>query len=112
MEFFHLQAKSGKNVPNAVAIRSPYLRVLGIEMNNHQSSESYFTEEEEREFVELAKKPDFVKFFASNLAPSIWGNDDLKLAMCCLLFGGSRKYFPMECEFVATSMFFCSVIRV
>jgi DNA replication licensing factor MCM5 len=39
----------------------------------------------------LASSPDVYGSLARSLAPSIYGSDDLKRAIACLLFGGSRK---------------------
>lgn len=93
--FSIFQAKASKGTPSAIAIRSPYLKVIGIESENESNhADSFFTEEEEKEFIAMSKTKDFVKLFAKNIAPSIYGNEDIKLALCCLLFGGSRKILP------------------
>jgi DNA replication licensing factor MCM5 len=85
------QAKSSG--PAASSIRSPYIKVLGIENEaeaNHM--EMFFSEEEEREFIAFSKScPDLPRRFAQNIAPSIYGNEDIKIALACLLFGGSCK---------------------
>ncbi|KAJ2767437.1 minichromosome maintenance protein 5 [Coemansia nantahalensis] len=81
---------------NAVAIRQPYLRVVGIEINKSGNSftRRVFTPEEEHEFVGLSRSPDIYQKFASSIAPSIYGNEDIKRAVACLLFGGSKKALP------------------
>lgn len=78
-------------------IRTPYLRVLGIEVQNTgpgRSDKLMFTPEEEREFQEFAKNPDVYKLISKSIAPSIFGSDDIKCAIACMLFGGSRKRLP------------------
>lgn len=47
--------------------------------------------QEEEELRTLAATPDVYASLARSLAPSIYGSDDLKRAITCLLFGGSRK---------------------
>lgn len=42
----------------------------------------------------LASSPSVYDSLARSLAPSIYGSDDLKKAIACLLFGGSRKRLP------------------
>ncbi|KAJ2688217.1 minichromosome maintenance protein 5, partial [Coemansia spiralis] len=81
---------------NAVAIRQPYLRVVGIEINKSGNSftKRGFTPEEEHEFVSLSRTADIYQKFASSIAPSIYGNEDIKRAVACLLFGGSKKALP------------------
>jgi len=49
------------------------------------------TPQEEEELRALAASPDVYGSLASSLAPSIYGCEDLKKAITCLLFGGSRK---------------------
>ncbi|KAF2725150.1 putative cell division control protein nda4 [Polychaeton citri CBS 116435] len=82
----------------AVAIRNPYLRAVGIQADiTHNSSGGLslqFTEEEEQEFLEISRRPDLYTLFASCIAPSIYGNDDIKKAITCLLMGGSKKVLP------------------
>ncbi|KAJ2784101.1 minichromosome maintenance protein 5 [Coemansia javaensis] len=89
------QSKSIKGT-SAVAIRQPYLRVVGIEINKSGNSftKRVFTPEEEHEFVALSRTPGIYQKFASSIAPSIYGNEDIKRAIACLLFGGSKKALP------------------
>lgn len=76
----------------AVAIRSPYIRVLGIQLeSSHGAKVNGEGEEEERAMIALSRQPDFAARFTRSIAPSIFGNEDVKKAIGCLLFGGSRK---------------------
>lgn len=47
--------------------------------------------QEEEELRALAATPNIYASLARSVAPSIYGSDDLKKAITCLLFGGSRK---------------------
>ncbi|KAK3686788.1 minichromosome maintenance protein 5 [Vermiconidia calcicola] len=83
----------------AVAIRNPYLRAVGIQtdLSHNQAGGAMgmqFTEQEEQEFLELSRRPDLYSLFASCIAPSIYGNADIKKAITCLLLGGSKKILP------------------
>jgi len=71
-----------------------------------------FTPEEEEEFSEIARGDGFYERFAKSVAPSIFGSlgtilisgievrhscffyKDIKKAITCLLFGGSKKILP------------------
>lgn len=89
--------QQNKGNKNAVAIRNPYLRALGIQTDiDHTSSRSnaHFTEQEIQEFEELSRSPDLYSKLASSIAPSIFGNQDIKKAILCLLMGGSKKILP------------------
>jgi DNA replication licensing factor MCM5 len=80
-----------------VGLRAPYLRVLGIEVEASgpgRNSESFFTADEEEYFRNLAKQPNIYETIAKSIAPSIYGSEDIKKAIACLLFGGSRKRMP------------------
>ncbi|KAI9781335.1 MAG: minichromosome maintenance protein 5 [Peltula sp. TS41687] len=91
------QAKGSKSSGSAaVAIRNPYLRAVGIRSDIDHSSKGnvIFTEEEEQEFLEMSRRPDLYEVFASCIAPSIYGNADIKKAISCLLLGGSKKILP------------------
>ena len=84
--------------PNAVALRTPYLRVLSVEVDmggaGGRGAPRLFTAEEEDEFGRMAKMPDLYSKFAASIAPSIYGSTDIKKAVTCLLFGGSKKVLP------------------
>ncbi|KAH6892285.1 MCM2/3/5 family-domain-containing protein [Thelonectria olida] len=92
------QNKASKNssTGGAVAIRTPYLRAVGIKTDIDQTAKgnSTFSEEEEQEFLELSRRPDLYNVMADCIAPSIYGNRDIKKAILCLLLGGSKKILP------------------
>lgn len=52
------------------------------------------TAEEEDLFRHMAASPDIYEQLAKSIAPSIFGATDIKKAIACLLFGGSRKRLP------------------
>lgn len=88
---------SQKNNKGAVAIRNPYLRAIGIQTDvshNQAGMGIQFSEEEEQEFLEMSRRPDIYSLFADCVAPSIYGNNDIKKAITCLLMGGSKKILP------------------
>ena len=82
----------------AVGVRMPYLRVIGLQIetegSGRTSADVAFTQEEEETFRRLAAKPGVHDVIARSIAPSIFGSDDIKKAIACLLFGGSRKKLP------------------
>ncbi|CVL13265.1 probable cell division control protein nda4 [Fusarium proliferatum] len=78
------QNKASKNSSNgsAVAIRTPYLRAVGIQSDINQAAKgnATFSEEEEQEFLELSRRSDIY--------------NDIKKSILCLLLGGSKKILP------------------
>ena len=46
---------------------------------------------EEEELRHLAATPNVYQTLSKSIAPSIFGSTDIKKAITCLLFGGSRK---------------------
>lgn len=52
-----------------------------------------FTPAEEEKFLAMSRTPDIYEKMASSISPSISGDYtvDIKRALACLLFGGSRK---------------------
>ncbi|XP_004508387.1 DNA replication licensing factor MCM5 [Cicer arietinum] len=89
-------SNSSTSNKGAVAVRQPYIRVVGIEDANEAKSRgpTAFTTEEIEEFKKFAAEPDAYKNICSKVAPSIFGHEDVKKAVACLLFGGSRKNLP------------------
>jgi len=91
--------RSGQKSRNGggVALRQSYLRVVGMLLDNlgsGRSGKATFTEEEEEEMLTLSRDPQIYEQFSTSIAPSIFGFDDVKRAMACLLLGGSRKILP------------------
>ncbi|KAF2841308.1 MCM-domain-containing protein [Patellaria atrata CBS 101060] len=98
MGVFSIYQSKGSKASNnaAVAIRNPYLRAVGIhaDVDHSMKGNAIFAEEEEQEFLEMSRRPDLYEVFARCIAPSIYGNADIKKAIACLLMGGSKKILP------------------
>ncbi|CAI4213833.1 unnamed protein product [Parascedosporium putredinis] len=81
------QNKSSRNnsTSGAIAIRTPYLRAVGIQTDLDKTAKgsSTFTEEEEQEFLELSRRKDIYEVLTDCIAPSIYGNRDIKKAVLC-----------------------------
>lgn len=92
------QSKKDKKDKVAVGIRAPYLRVIGIrlqdEVQDGGPAGTALTAEEEEQFRRLSQMPDVYDRVCRSIAPSIYGSDDIKKSIACLLFGGSRKRLP------------------
>ncbi|XP_063426896.1 DNA replication licensing factor mcm5-like [Mytilus trossulus] len=88
--------KSSREKVN-VGIRTPYFRVVGIQVDTQgtgRSTGAPIRPEEEEAFRRLAAQPNIYETIAKSIAPSIYGSIDMKKAISCLLFGGSRKRMP------------------
>ncbi|KAI1982405.1 minichromosome maintenance protein 5 [Ophidiomyces ophidiicola] len=92
---YHAKGKKSAT-SGATAIRNPYVRAVGIssDIDHTAKGSSIFTEEEEQEFLEISRRADLYDVFADCIAPSIYGNRDIKKAIACLLMGGSKKILP------------------
>ncbi|KAG7160482.1 DNA replication licensing factor mcm5-like, partial [Homarus americanus] len=81
----------------AVGIRAPYLRVVGIQADlegRGYTSGVTISSAEEEEFRLIAQSDNVYERIARSIAPSIYGSEDIKKSVACLLFGGSRKRLP------------------
>jgi len=88
----------GQNERKAnVGVRAPYLRVIGIQVQTENFGHTAvipYTPEEEEYFRNLASDPNIYDRITKSIAPSVYGNEDMKKAIACLLFSGSRKRLP------------------
>ncbi|CAM9349081.1 unnamed protein product [Ascophyllum nodosum] len=89
---------AAKKQVGGVAIRTPYIQVVGVSVESEGAGRASvsFTPAEEEKFLALARTPDIYEKMASSISPSISGDYtvDIKRALTCLLFGGSRKHLP------------------
>ena len=78
-----------------IPIRTPYLKVVGVQSDNDSEGRMsrQFTAQEEEQMLALARDPDIYLKMARSIAPQISGDYtiDIKKALACLLVGGSRK---------------------
>ena len=90
------------NVISNNKVRNPvytnYLRVLGLQsmLNKDGMSNSGFalpniTQADEEKILNMAKDPLIYNKISKSIASSIYGHEDIKKAVACLLFGGSAK---------------------
>ena len=93
-KIFDAQLNGKKNDRYAASVRKPYIEVIGIEEQNITNKHGKFTAEEEEAIRDLSSLPNIHQIIQSSISPAIWGNEDIKLAIAALLFGGSRKALP------------------
>ena len=90
-KIFDAKLSGKKSDRYAASVRKPYIEVIGIEEESTTQKHGKFTAEEEETIRDLSRLPDIHKIIQSSISPAIWGNEDIKLAIAALLFGGSRK---------------------
>ena len=71
-----------------------YVECNSIEISVKEFEEVNITEEDEAAIVEMAKDPGIYGKIARSIAPTIYGNDDVKEAIALQLFGGIAKEMP------------------
>ena len=89
--------RSGARDKALIGVRAPYIRVIGISVdgeNTGSGTQVCITNEEEDLFRRLSADSNLYERIARSIAPSIFGALDMKKAIACLLFGGSRKKMP------------------
>lgn len=60
----------------AAAVRTPYIRVVGLQIDQHNSNRGrpVFTDAEEEEYIRMSRQDNLYETFAASIAPSIFGN--------------------------------------
>jgi len=77
-------------------VKYSYIQALGVETASGGNAELKVSSEEEEKFETMAKDPKIREKIWKSIAPAIKSSpkdciDDVKKAVACLLFGGSRK---------------------
>mmetsp|Transcript_34425 Transcript_34425/g.87418 ORF Transcript_34425/g.87418 Transcript_34425/m.87418 type:complete len:748 (+) Transcript_34425:56-2299(+) len=80
-------------------VKYSYIKVIGLDVAQGGKAALDISPEEEERFAQLAKDPEIREKIYQSIAPSICASkkdviDEVKKALACLLFGGSRKYLP------------------
>lgn len=77
-------------------VKYSYIQCLGVQVAQGNQASLNITDEEQERFAALAKDPEVRQKIFRSIAPSICASEkdvvnDVKQALACLLFGGSRK---------------------
>lgn len=70
------------------------LKVNHLEVSGRELEAIEFSEEDEEEMLELSREPKLHRRLLNSVAPSIYGHEEIKEAVLCLLFGGVEKQLP------------------
>ncbi|KAJ9517956.1 hypothetical protein QJQ45_004274 [Haematococcus lacustris] len=77
------------------ALQQPYIRVVALQEEAGDSHSRFnFSQSEIAEFERFSKQERVHEVLFQQIAPNIFGAEDIKKAVACLLFGGSRKTMP------------------
>ncbi len=79
---------------NKPPVLASFIDVNYIESQQREFVEVEITPEDERRIRELARQPNIRERIIKSIAPSIYGMEDVKEAIACLLFGGVPKVYP------------------
>jgi DNA replication licensing factor MCM5 len=74
-------------------IKFSYIKVVGFQIENQKQGKYTFnfSQEDEQKFTNFAKDPKIYEKISKSIASGIYGGDDVKKSIACLLFGGCRK---------------------
>lgn len=70
-----------------------YIYITDISKMQERTS-FHYTEADVENFKKLARDPNCRNIIYDCIAPGIYGNEEIKKAIACMLFGGSRKHLP------------------
>ena len=81
---------------NDAVTKTAYVRAVGIQRDHIAGGRlgNLLSAEDESKIIKLAKEPSIRKMITSSIASAIYGSDNIKEAIACLLFGGSPKLLP------------------
>ena len=93
---FSSSKKGTRNISPDSIVKTSYLQVLGMEIEQigHHIKAAQLSQADEERIQSLAKDPDIYNKIQKSIASAIYGHDNIKMAIACLLFGGSSKILP------------------
>ncbi|MEM1889490.1 MAG: minichromosome maintenance protein MCM [Pyrobaculum sp.] len=74
-------------------IVTSYVQGVHVETTNKELVEE-ITKEDEAKILEISRRPDVRELITRSIAPSIYGYEEIKEAVACLLFGGNEIVYP------------------
>jgi replicative DNA helicase Mcm (EC 3.6.1.-) len=74
-------------------VLSSFLSAVHLESTNKELVED-ITREDEKKIIEISRRPDVRDLVVRSIAPSIYGHEEVKEAVACLLFGGNEIVYP------------------
>lgn len=74
-------------------VLSSFLSAVHVESTNKELVED-ITKEDEKRILEISRRPDVRELIVRSIAPSIYGHEEIKEAVACLLFGGNEIVYP------------------
>ena len=86
-----LKSQKGNKIKNEI---KTYLEANSIEFTSQDVRGINLKEEDKRKIRELANRPDIYNILVKSLAPSIYGYEEIKLAIILQLFGGITRINP------------------
>ena len=88
-----IQCVDERNLRNTTGDKNSYIKVLNFQTEEQKSGRQRitFTQEDELKFQQLAKDKKIYEKISRSIAPAIYGMEDIKKSIACLLFGGCRK---------------------
>jgi len=105
MGVFSIFNKTGTNQRSGKQIQGPvkqsYIRALGIQSEHSHMGHSNasfalpnISQDDEEGILRMSRDPLIYHKICKSVASAIYGNDDIKKAVACLLFGGTPKRLP------------------
>lgn len=95
-----IREKSGISEAANRGANMSYIRVLGIQSQSDKNASTTgfampnITQEDEERIITLSRDPNVYQKISKSIASAIYGHDDIKKAVACLMFGGSPKKLP------------------
>ena len=85
-----------KNTEVANRLRLPYVICLGCQQQSSGTRKlvPVFTPDQVERFIHYSKDPNIYQRISKSIAPAIYGHENIKCAIACLLFGGAGKLLP------------------
>jgi len=95
---FSILSRQSGNLKQSDQVKISYIKAVGIQREHGDSNQGFtmpnITDEEKSMIKKMSQDPHIYDKISKSIGGAIFGQEDVKKSIACLLFGGTSKKLP------------------